>query len=246
MKHFSIIFSVICLSILIQSHLIFADTFTTTNKNIRINVVDYRDFVDDILFWIPHKKNTPVVAQKLISDGVYPISVTIHNESGKQIKIIKNAIGGLSLAKDQDVAKLYQYDVIARVTKKASLGSVAALMGLTGLTVFSDDDSTHVAVKKPTWKKKGKKMVYGSSSVGAFIAGILHWSETATANALINQVFQSHLLPEEATVDGGCSVTFLLFATHSPVGYTLKVPIFDTQDNQITSFSCSFGATVAS
>lgn len=246
MKKFSIISSVMCLFVLIQSRFVCADIFTTTNKNIRINVVDYRDFLDDILFWLPHKKNTPVVAQKLINEGIYPISVTIQNDSNKQIKIIKNAIGGISMAQNQEVAQLYQYDVFARAFKKASIGAIIALAGITGLSIFSNDGNVEQSQgKKFTWKKKAKKFVYGSSSVGALIAGILHWSETATTNSLIKQMFQSHVLPEESVVDVGCSMTFLLFATHTPSGYTLKVPIFDVQDNQITSFSCSFGAVTA-
>ncbi len=236
---FPIIF-IIFLFVSFQPNFSLADIFSVTNKNIRIEVVDYRDFLEDVILWIHHSKDTPVVSQKLINNGIYPISVTISNDSNKAIKVIKNAIGGLSIVDERDVAQLYQYDTFARVIKNGSLSAFGALIGVKTFNFV-----TGSKVKKRMRQDWYKKLKYGLYSTCTVVAGIVRWSETATINAMISQAFQSYLLPEESIIDSDCSMTFLLFTSHAPSGHTLKVPIFDVQDNQVTSFSCSFGSVVA-
>lgn len=227
-----------------QSCEIFADSFSTPDKKIRMEVIDYRDFLEDIIFWIHHEEATPVVPQTLINNGIYPISITIHNDTDKPIKIMKNAIGGLSTAQEHEVAELYHYDTIARVIKQVFFGAAGIFVAIEALNILSGFRLD------PALEQYGegwyRKFQCASSSLCGLFAGVMHWPAVATSNALISQAFQSQVLSEESLIAPGCSMSFLLFASHTPHGYTLKVPILDEQDNQIISFVCPFGVVVAS
>lgn len=244
MKQFSVSFSFIFLFVSLQSHLVFAANFSTPDKKIRMEVIDYRDFLDDIIFWIHQEQATPVVSQTLVNNGIYPISVTIYNDGDKSIKIVKNAIGGLSTAQEHEVAQLYHYDTIARVAKQAIFGAAAVFVTIELLNILSGFKLD------PALEQYGqswyRKFQCASASVCGIFAGVIHWPAVATANTLISQAFQSQTLSEESIIAPGCSLSFLLFASHTPHGYTLKVPILDEQDNQVISFECPFGVVTAS
>jgi len=236
MKQSPAILIIIFLFVSLQFHSGFAYVFSMINKQICIEVVDHRDLLKDIVFWIHHTKDTPVLVQKLINNGLYPVCVTIYNESSKSIKIMKNAIGGLSTAQAHEVAQLYEYNTCARLVKKVSLGAVVALVAVEALNSITCSALQNILAK----------IKYGVSCTSGFFAGIIHWSEIATINALISQTFKSHMLSEVSIVDPGCSISFLLFAQHTPSGHTLKVPILDEYDNQVVSFLCPFPAAVTS
>lgn len=224
MKYFSVILTTVFLFISLQAHQVFSDIVTLKNKNIRMEVIDYRNYPEDIIFWIHHAKDTPVISQKLINNGIYPLAVTIYNESNKPIKIIKNAIGGISFAQDHMVAQLYQQDVFARVAKQVALTAVTALGGMELIN---------------SWLFVCGKMKYKVPYAAGCFAGIMSLSDSAANNAFIDQAFKSHMLPEESIIDAGCSMRFILFATHTPSGYTLKTLIFDEHDNQVALFTVS-------
>ncbi len=243
MKRFSVIFGVVFLFITFQSCQLFADVFITTDKNIRIEVIDYNDSLNDVLFWLYQSKDTPVLPQKLISSGIYPISVTISNESDKTIKIMKNAIGGLSTAQEQEVAQLYQYDAVAYVIKKVVIAMAGTFLVVEALNQLTEYSSTLAA-----WKRSvitdfdnyyAQYRAMFSAGGGAY-AALIHAPAITMANSLVSQAFQSQTLPNESLIAPGCSMSFLLFASHSPSGYTLKVPVLDEQNNQVTSFVCPF------
>jgi len=250
MKHVAIISRSLLFLTTVQFCYISADVFITTDKNIRIEVIDYNDSLNDVLFWLYQSKDTPVLPQKLINSGIYPISVTITNESDKAIKIMKNAIGGLSTAQEHEVAELYQYDAFAYVLKKGVIAMAGIFLGFEVFNQLSEYNATLA-----TWKRNIITDVdadYDScyayyrnlfSSAGGLCALLVHLPAISMANSLVTQAFQSQALPSESLVAPGCSMSFLLFATHSPSGYTLKVPILDEQNNQITCFVCPFDVT---
>jgi hypothetical protein len=238
MKQYKLFFT---LSLVLQFYVAIADVFTTTNKNIRIEVIDYRDCLDDILFWIHSAKDTPVFAQKLINNGIYPISVTIYNDSNQPIKIVKNAIGGLSTAQDDQVVQLYQSSIGSQVIKKAAVGAVVGI----GVMKTLDLNEAFFTWRLSLQDSLYAKIEYLFFATGGLGAALMQWPSITTINALITQAFKSQMLPEESLIASGCSVSFVLFANHSPSGHTLKVPILNEQDAQVVSFLCSFGSIVA-
>lgn len=247
MKQFSVKFSFIFLFVSVQSCQLLADIFITTDKNIRIEVIDYNDSLNDVLFWLYQSKDTPVLPQKLISSGIYPISVTIFNGSDKTIKIMKNAIGGLSTAQEQEVAQLYQYDAFAYVIKKVVIAAAGFFLVIELLNQLTEYSSVLAAWKRSliTDADADYDSCYAYyrnflSLGGGAYAALVHAPAITMANSLVSQAFQSQVLPNESLIAPGCSMSFLLFASHSPSGYTLKVPILDEQSNQVTSFVCPF------
>lgn len=241
--------SSVCLFMLMQSCLVSADAIImSASNNIRIEVVDYLDSLQDILFWLPIKQDIPVVCQKLISNSVYPISVTLYNDSAAPIKIIKNAVGGLSNVQDHEVAQLYKYDGIAQAANKFLAGIAASFVVFELLNTFASTawmislEDTLEQVLTNGYKKIQCSL---SAALGV-ITGITHWQGAVNENDLINAAISSQVLSDELIIAPNSSDSFMMFASHAPSGYTLQVPVFNEKDEQIAMFSCQFGAPAAS
>jgi hypothetical protein len=206
------------------------NTIKLSSKHLRVEIIDYRTNPDDILFWI-HAENTPVVAGKLIDNGIYPLFVTVYNTSPSNIKIIKTALGGLALVDNHDISSLYCAPIQGAILQQILVSSLATLAGIKLIPRIPPINScfSYIATHK-----------YMISLLCGLASGVSDWSVHVEHVTQVEHAFKSHSLSEESIIHPGCCMRFLLLSTDMPSQHTLKIPVFNEQDSQISCVDYTF------